>query len=344
MAEDVFISYCHENKAAAKVLADTVAANGYSVWWDHELVAGDSYTEVIEQKLDVAKAIIVIWSENSRKSYWVRDEAAVGRDRNRLLPVGIDSNPPPLGFRQVQTVDLQGWDGKDVERIAPLLRGLDALVRKGRTFPQLEDASVSNAFGGAQPKVEEKRGEVVPGYNAKPNNKPLKQILREEKKQRTFFRTYFWTSFVLSGVLAAICAVLMPMVVPELKEAAANSGDKMMTFVGYAIAMFIFVGIGLFLGRAFIIIGRRLSKRKSIRYFDSTTLICAGLTLICTVGFAYYAVSAPEASGMQDYTAGQNIVYSGIAGVAVLFPMFAFFSIPIGFFRGLGRTTYADGQ
>ncbi len=32
MAEDVFISYSHENKDAARILAEMIGARGYSVW------------------------------------------------------------------------------------------------------------------------------------------------------------------------------------------------------------------------------------------------------------------------------------------------------------------------
>ena len=42
-------------------------------------------------------------------SPWVKDEAQVGQERGVLLPVCIDAVAPPLGFRQLQTVDLTGW-------------------------------------------------------------------------------------------------------------------------------------------------------------------------------------------------------------------------------------------
>ena len=38
----------------------------------------------------------------------LRDEAAAGRDRERLVPVALDSCKPPLGFRQYHTLDLSG--------------------------------------------------------------------------------------------------------------------------------------------------------------------------------------------------------------------------------------------
>ena len=347
MAEDVFISYSHENKDAARILAEMVGAKGYGVWWDHELVAGDSYTEVIEQKLDNAKAVIVIWSEQSRKSHWVRDEAAVGRDRNRLLPVAIDSNPPPLGFRQIQTIDLAGWDGRDLARLSSLFRGLAGLMGQQPQAHAQAQASAApasaNPFGDRAALAPEpalaaaKGGKVVAGVNAAPNNKPLRQILHEEKKQRSFFRTYWLTSFLASGVLSVICGLLLASQWSSGMGGEVNGSAPEQ--VGIA---FVFVGFGLFVGRFFVIVGRRLSKRKSIRYFDQATswLLIVSVVLCVPVALFY---NDPDNPGMFT-TFAEKLALGAFSAVGVTFPLLAFFSMPIGFFKGLGRTSYADGK
>ena len=47
--------------------------------------------------------MVVLWSKQSVESPWVRDEAAAGRDKGRLVPASIDGTPPaPLSFRQYQ--------------------------------------------------------------------------------------------------------------------------------------------------------------------------------------------------------------------------------------------------
>jgi DNA-binding LacI/PurR family transcriptional regulator len=53
----------------------------------------------------------VVWSARSSESNWVPDEATYGRDHNMLIPVSLDGTPPPLGFQQLLTQDLAGWDG-----------------------------------------------------------------------------------------------------------------------------------------------------------------------------------------------------------------------------------------
>jgi TIR domain-containing protein len=46
---DVFISYAHDDKGAdddrhpARMLADMLEAEGYSVWWDRALLGGDDW-------------------------------------------------------------------------------------------------------------------------------------------------------------------------------------------------------------------------------------------------------------------------------------------------------------
>ncbi|MGI8932381.1 MAG: TIR domain-containing protein, partial [Sphingomicrobium sp.] len=89
---------------------------------------GDEFSGAIEKALASAEVVVVAWSESSIHSAWVRDEAATGRDNTRLVPVMLDGCLPPLGFRQIQTIDLSGWKGQARSRLlAPLI---EAIARK----------------------------------------------------------------------------------------------------------------------------------------------------------------------------------------------------------------------
>ena len=59
---DIFISYARQSEHQAKQVADALCTVGYDVWWDEDLPAHRSYGEVIEEKLNSAKAVVVIWS------------------------------------------------------------------------------------------------------------------------------------------------------------------------------------------------------------------------------------------------------------------------------------------
>lgn len=46
---DIFLSYAREDRASAERIAQALAGLGYDVWWDPDIPAGPSYTQVIEQ-------------------------------------------------------------------------------------------------------------------------------------------------------------------------------------------------------------------------------------------------------------------------------------------------------
>src|SRR5262245_12146308 len=111
MAE-IFISYASENRETARELAQAIGARGWSVWWDREIPLGKSYDEVIEKALAEAKCAIVLWSEVSGASEWVRNEASEGKRRGILIPVFIETVEAPLAFRLLNGADLRNWNGE----------------------------------------------------------------------------------------------------------------------------------------------------------------------------------------------------------------------------------------
>ncbi|HYB64106.1 MAG TPA: TIR domain-containing protein, partial [Steroidobacteraceae bacterium] len=82
-----------------------------------------------EQALEQAATVVVLWSHHSIGSHWVRDEAALARDRSRLVPVSLDGVDPPLGFRQFLCIDLSRWRGR--HDAAEFLALLSALQQAG---------------------------------------------------------------------------------------------------------------------------------------------------------------------------------------------------------------------
>jgi|CXWL01.1.fsa_nt_gi hypothetical protein len=108
---DVFLSYAREDRARAEQVALGLNALGLEVFWDSEIPPGTTWADYIEQKLAQCKALIVLWSEHSAKSQWVREEARLGRDKGVLIPAMLDATPAPFGFGEVQGADLSNWSG-----------------------------------------------------------------------------------------------------------------------------------------------------------------------------------------------------------------------------------------
>lgn len=108
-----FISYAHEDAPAAKRLANDLRSHGHSVWIDEEQIkSGDSLVEKIQEGINSSQNLIVLLSENSAKSTWVRQEIAsafqddpAGSAR-RIIPVLLDSRAEvPLSLAKLKYID-----------------------------------------------------------------------------------------------------------------------------------------------------------------------------------------------------------------------------------------------
>ena len=133
---DIFISYARADRPRAETLAAALHQTGWSVWWDREIPPGRSFDEVIEEALSQASCVVVIWSEASVRSEWVKTEAAEAAARRILVPILADSARIPLEFRRTQAAVIDQWDD---------LVGNDA-------WPQFRVA-VAALVGVAQPRV-----------------------------------------------------------------------------------------------------------------------------------------------------------------------------------------------
>ena len=140
---DIFISYSREDREWVAKLADALQAEGYSVWWDWDLLVGKRYRETIETELQACKATVVVWSQHSVHSDFVRDEAEEGQQRNILVPLLKESVRPPAGFRQLQTADFSTWTGGTAHaEYQRMIRGLSHLIgRDGQSTAAHVDAA-----------------------------------------------------------------------------------------------------------------------------------------------------------------------------------------------------------
>ena len=107
---DIFISYKSEERALPEALASDLRAAGYSVWWDVDLVGGAAFRAQILEKLNAARAVIVIWTPASVQSEFVLDEADHAKREGKLIPVRVPELDPrdiPLGHRSGANLSLE---------------------------------------------------------------------------------------------------------------------------------------------------------------------------------------------------------------------------------------------
>jgi hypothetical protein len=111
---DIFISYKREEQAMARNLANALESEGWTVWWDPKLRAGDNLDDAIEKALNEAKCVIVMWSSLSVNSEYIKNEATEALEQKKLVPVKIEDVNLPFRFKRVQTQSLLDWDAREL--------------------------------------------------------------------------------------------------------------------------------------------------------------------------------------------------------------------------------------
>jgi TolB-like protein len=134
---DVFISYARSTAKEVRGVAEALKRLGYDVWWDDDLPANRAYGDVIEEHLEAAKAVVVVWSAEAVKSQWVRSEADRARQHDKLVQVSVDGAVLPMPFDQIQCVPLKGWSGDPGDRawLKVVASVSDLTGRAGETAP-----------------------------------------------------------------------------------------------------------------------------------------------------------------------------------------------------------------
>lgn len=106
---DIFVSYATDDRDRVQALVAALEAEGWSFWWDHEMPAGPRFDRAIQDALENAACVVVVWSQHSIDSDWVWTEANEGLKRNILVPALFAEVRPPLAFRRTQTAQMIGW-------------------------------------------------------------------------------------------------------------------------------------------------------------------------------------------------------------------------------------------
>ncbi|MDP2136497.1 MAG: toll/interleukin-1 receptor domain-containing protein, partial [Candidatus Didemnitutus sp.] len=120
----VFLSYAHDDAAAARRIADALRSAGIEVWFDeNELRGGDSWDAKIRQQIDACALFLPIISASTqeRSKGYFRLEWKLAVDQTHLLAAGVPFVAPvvvdgtaenaaivPTEFMRVQWTRLPG--------------------------------------------------------------------------------------------------------------------------------------------------------------------------------------------------------------------------------------------
>ncbi len=174
---DIFLSYKSEDSEKAQKIAEAIEKKGYTVWWDRIIPPGRSFDEVIEEELDEAKCVVVLWSEKSIKAKWVKTEASEGDRRGILVPILIEDVRPPLAFRMMQAAKLMDWDGTSLHHEFDLL-----IQSVGRILGQPAPMD-SRDFEQKQEEQEEKAEKEKEEQEYLHKEKEAKERLQKQKEE-----------------------------------------------------------------------------------------------------------------------------------------------------------------
>lgn len=200
---EIFVSYNREDLKTAQIIVDGLTAEGFEVWMDMNLQAGENYDEITEDRLHKARAVVVLWSSRSVKSRWVRAEATIGARKNTLVPLMIEECDRPVMFELIQTTDLSGWKG---DRTDPAWLAFVEVIRKRLAAVPAPSRGSESRGGGPSTAKARKRVKPAP---------------RKEKRSGGGLLTAITLTFLFGLFSAAGIYVLRPdLVAPVLTRLA----------------------------------------------------------------------------------------------------------------------------
>ncbi|MFN3912339.1 SUMF1/EgtB/PvdO family nonheme iron enzyme [Hyphomonas sp.] len=206
---EVFVSYNREDLKTAQTIVDGLIAEGFDVWMDMNLQAGENYDEITEDRLHKARAVVVLWSSRSVKSRWVRAEATIGARKNTLVPLMIEPCDRPVMFELIQTTDLSGWSG---DRNDPAWLAFVEVIKKRLTAAPVASTGSESRGGGPA--------------SAKPR-KRVKPVKKRKEQRSGGLLTAVGLTFIFGMVSAAGIYILRPdLVAPVLTQLSAIAAPE----------------------------------------------------------------------------------------------------------------------
>ncbi len=137
-ATDIFISYARADVSGAERLQAMLegAPFGYSVWRDKtRLRPGEHVDRAIPPALKACRAVVVLWSDNSVGSEWVKKEAGYADVEGKIATLslgGFDYARLPTTFRPLNCLDLEAV----LREPALLVERLEEIWRERAEVPE----------------------------------------------------------------------------------------------------------------------------------------------------------------------------------------------------------------
>ncbi len=346
---DVFISYKRDERAAVERIAHQLRAIGFDVWFDASMTAGDAFSDEIDREARAARAILVCWSASARESRWVKAEAMIGFEQDKLAAAyvdGPDDFSPPTPFNTVHAADVRGYVSAPsdthagwrsvLRRIGKLCQRLDVEAWGALDLdpalcePRLKAWLASYAQSPLAPIARQalidaeawRRGASERERSAREaRERALAEKAEQERdlwrKRLTRRQGRVWS--MLTGVMLGVLFSPFDLMRPA-------PGWQASGLIGFDIVLgIVFAGPVLMIARWFVAMAQRQAGRYPRSYFDWPFLVAAGIGAAVAT---YYGLDAHPPTNTA----------LGLGAVSTLFTLPAAFLVWIASFAVQGRT------
>ncbi|MCA9469771.1 MAG: SUMF1/EgtB/PvdO family nonheme iron enzyme, partial [Nitrospira sp.] len=111
LQHDIYVSAAQVDERRVRPILKGLQAEGWTVWSERNVLAGDHWRKEIEQAIEAAKVHLVVLTADSLASRYVMEEVEFGIARGHVIPVILDRMAIPEILLDRQVVDLRDWTG-----------------------------------------------------------------------------------------------------------------------------------------------------------------------------------------------------------------------------------------
>lgn len=141
-----FISYSHSDSKFTDRLSKSLMEKGQDVFYDKwDIQPGDSIVEkIFDVGLSECSAFLIVLSNNSIKSQWVKEELNTATLRRiekltRVIPILIESVDIPLSLRTLRWVDMRTNFEEGVRQILNAIHGVSDKPKLGALSKHIQN-------------------------------------------------------------------------------------------------------------------------------------------------------------------------------------------------------------
>ncbi|MEM9950098.1 MAG: response regulator [Chloroflexota bacterium] len=126
MANDIFVSYSHDDGAYMRQVYQALQAQGFRVWCDEEIEPSRDWAEALAEMITRSRCLVSILSPNAAQSTWVGRELGYAEANDtRIFPIlmqGDVKEAIPLRLINHQFVDARDDVDTACERLSSVIR------------------------------------------------------------------------------------------------------------------------------------------------------------------------------------------------------------------------------